>query len=478
MPKEATTAVLLPVLLVAVLFALRILGPSNLTDNDQERPAAYILDAVRNGHWIIQTDWLGDIASKPPFYTWLAGLCSLLLGDVNLAALYLPCALAMAGTAALVAWTAGTALGPRGALIAAFFFVANPLTAKLSALARTDAVFTLGVTLTAVLSLRAAVTGRGWILAWIAAACATLTKGPLGLVLGVAGLVCLFWERPLLRRWHGGWSHLAGAGLFLLLSGGWFFLAWREMGDPLIQKMIRSELVNHAIQSNEQSRWVGFVVTPAYFLARFVPWSLLTLVGVVQACRTPPTDIAQRRLQRHAMAWLLAGLLLFGAASHQRGDLIAPLMPAGALLAAFPMVRWTQHWTFRRLALSAAGLGILLGITFQWEHTRRRHEVFAETRGCQTLAEAFLKQRDRLEPLIHVDAPFALQFHLGTMRFAVSPDRAAAMLRSGEAKAAAVADPAPLAAALGPDASRLRVIFGWPDMQAPRIRIVALESTP
>ncbi|MBL9137285.1 MAG: glycosyltransferase family 39 protein [Verrucomicrobiales bacterium] len=476
--SERTTAFLVPLLLVALLFALRILGPSNLTDNDQERPAAYILDAVKNGHWIIQKDWLGDIASKPPLYTWWSGLTSMLVGRVNLATLYLPCALAMAGTALLVAWTAGAALGPRGALVAALFFVANPLTAKLVALARTDAVFTLGVALTATLAGRAALTGRGWVPAWIAAAAATLTKGPLGLVLGFAGLLSLFWDRPAHRRWHGGATQFVGAGIFVFLTAGWFFLAWRDLGDPLIQKMIRSELVNHAIQASENSRLLGFALTPAYFMGRFVPWSLLTLVGIVHALRHPPADPTVRRMQRYALAWLVTGLLVFGAASHQRGDLVAPLMPAGALLAAIPVARWTQRWTFRRLALVSGFLGLLLALGFQWDHTRRRRDAFAESQGCELMARDLLRLGDRYQPTVHVDAPFALQFHLGTMHFAVSPERAAALLRSGAAKSAAVSDRDALTAALGSDATRLRVLAQWPDSPAPRLQIVALEPAP
>lgn len=475
---ERIPALLVPLFLVTFLFVIRILGPSNLTDNDQERPAAYILDAVRNGHWVIQKDWLGDIASKPPFYTWWAGATALVLGRVDLLALYLPCALAMAGSALLIAWMAGRSLGPRGALLVGFFVVANPLTAKLAALARTDAVFTFGVTLTAVLAFQAATLGRTWVWPWLGGAIATLTKGPLGLILGFSGVISFFLERTKSRPRLGGLSQGVGVILFVLVCGGWFFLAWREMGEALIQKMIRSELVNHAIQSSENSRATGFILTPAYFLSRFLPWSLLSIVGVWQAFRSPAEDPAQRRLQRFALTWLIVGFFLFGAASHQRGDLVAPLMPAGAVLAVFPVMRWLERWTFRALALSCLAAGLALGTAFQLQHVSHHPAVFAETRGCQRLAEEVLKNGARYRPLLHLDTPYALQFYLGTMDFAATPSLAAAQLRSGEAKAVAVADVGPLAIALGADAPRLKVVAGWPDTQSPRLQIVALEPPP
>ncbi len=59
-----------------VLFGVRLAGPPDLTDNDQERPSAYVLDVVQNGNWCVQRDAYGEIASKPPL-TWLAGLSTL-----------------------------------------------------------------------------------------------------------------------------------------------------------------------------------------------------------------------------------------------------------------------------------------------------------------------------------------------------------------------------------------------------------------
>jgi len=40
-------------------------APPNLLDQDQERPAAYVLDVIKNGNWLCQRDWTGDITSKP-----------------------------------------------------------------------------------------------------------------------------------------------------------------------------------------------------------------------------------------------------------------------------------------------------------------------------------------------------------------------------------------------------------------------------
>src|ERR1043166_9253093 len=77
-------------LLAACIFALRLSGPPDLLDHDQERPAAYVLDVIKNGNWIAQRDLSGDISSKPPLYAWLSALTSLACGRVSLFSLYLP----------------------------------------------------------------------------------------------------------------------------------------------------------------------------------------------------------------------------------------------------------------------------------------------------------------------------------------------------------------------------------------------------
>src|SRR5689334_13300464 len=102
-----------------LLFAVRLLAPPNLLDNDQERPASYVLDAVQNGHWLCQRDLAGEIASKPPLWTWLASVITLVCGRINLLALYLPGALAAIGTACAIFLLGRKPFGERAALLGA-----------------------------------------------------------------------------------------------------------------------------------------------------------------------------------------------------------------------------------------------------------------------------------------------------------------------------------------------------------------------
>src|SRR5258706_10504897 len=100
--KQLYSSVLLILAVGAASFAIRLLAPPNLLDQDQERPAAYVLDVVQNGNWICQRDHLDDITSKPPLFTWLSATTAILTGRVNEFSLYLPGALAAIRTALLL----------------------------------------------------------------------------------------------------------------------------------------------------------------------------------------------------------------------------------------------------------------------------------------------------------------------------------------------------------------------------------------
>jgi hypothetical protein len=259
-PTHLPRGYALLLLVTVALFIVRATGPSNLMDNDQERPAAYVLDAAVNGNWACQSDWTGDIMSKPPLFTWIAAVATLPVGHANLVSLYAPCLMAMALTVTLIfrfgrnqfSWAAG--------FLAGLMYLAAPSGVKHIALARTDALFAATIALTALLGYRAWTRGRGWPWFWVAAALATLTKGPLGVLLAATGLLTVIWERfpaqtgssfpstgvgraedsrqedP--RGTSSLAGHLAGLALFLLITVGWFWLAYRHSGPAFIDKVI------------------------------------------------------------------------------------------------------------------------------------------------------------------------------------------------------------------------------------------------
>lgn len=469
------------VLVAAILFALRLSAPPNLLDQDQENPGAYVLDAVKNGHWICQRDLSGEITSKPPLWTWIAGALTVMCGRISLFTLYLPGALALCGTACLVFHHGQAHFGRRAALFGALGCMLCTAGLKEFGLARTDGVFAFMVTLTAFLAYAAWIRGRGWTWFWLAAAGATLTKGPLGLVLGHAGLLASLWEARSGERLRLRGSHWGGIGLFLLITAGWVGLAYWQWGQALIDKLFLRELVFHVVEG-EQKKLPGtqFYLSPLYYLGRAAPWSLLAYFGLWRIWRTPASDVTERRFERFLFCWFLGGLILFSLAPHQRGDLLWPIMPAGALVAGRELVRLTCRFDPVKVDLAVAVCVVLamMGFAFYYFGPRAQHPLIQQTVALQALAQEIERQGGRDFPLAHTDDPVALQIYLDTCRPPLSFEAAAALLRSREAAYVAVTDWAGLQSVLGQEASQVHILLEDRGPVAKlRVRIVSNRTT-
>lgn len=459
--SDARVCAGLILLVWAVLFAIRLLGPQDILDQDQERPASYVLDALRNGNWICQRDWTGDVTSKPPMWTWLAALGALPFGRVNLFALYWPGAAAALGSALLVYFYGRTNFGNRAALIGAFACLLTPAAAKQVGLARTDGVFAFSVTLCAFLAFRTWQTGRGWLWVWLAAAASTLTKGPVGPALAAFGLLAVPWERKSGSPQPLRGSQWPGILAFLAAVGGWFLLAYWQLGGDLLTKMLGKELVGHAVQSGKGDLPGTMIYKqPLYYLGRAAPWSLLAFLGLWRIWRHPAPRDAERRLERFLFAWFTCGLLLFSLAPHQRADLLWPIMPAGALIAGRELHRLAWRCSRSKFAWSFAALCALglAGIGLHYTMRQERAPFVKQTQALKVLAHTIERQGGPEFPLSYVDAPMTLQVYLNTLRPPISPALAAELLTGSEPAFVAVNDTVPIWTSVGSDAGARRLL--------------------
>ena len=436
---------------VAALFGLRLAAPPNLLDQDQERPAAYVLDTIKNGHWLWAYDLSGDVASKPPFYTWLVAGLALLGGRLTIFSLYLPGALGVLGSAWLLLAAGRKYFNPRAALFGALASILTAAGVKALGLARTDAVFAFTVTASAFLAWHAWNRGKGWMWFWLMAAIATLTKGPLGLILAGGGLLACLWEKksgePLPVRG----SQWAGIGVFFLFTGGLFCLAYQELGPPLVTKVIGKELVGQALVGGARKQYFpGMLIwqQPLYYLGRAAPWSFLAYYGLWRIWKRPATETHERRFERFLFCWFLVGLTIFSIAPHQRADLLWPILPAGALIAGRELARLTERWNNRVLfsavavvvGIVLAACGVYYGVIRAKAPVVRRSVAVRELAAKLDAAagpEAPLTYLDAIRPK-QTDTPAALQAYLNVFRRPVSAERAAELLRGPAAAFVAV----------------------------------------
>ncbi len=456
----------------AVLFAITLTGLPQYTDNEW-RLSAYVLDVLQNGRWFCPTDANGEVISKPPMLVWLATLGAALTGRVDRFALYWPTAAAAAVTALLLFVYGRKYFGWRAGLFAAATYGVSYIGLSQMSTARYDGLLSLFVMAAALAGFSAWHSGKGWTWFWLFVALGTLVKGPIALGLSAFGLAAYLWERCSHRAELPGFrgSHWGGIILFLVIAGGWFALAYAEMGQPLIDKMLGRELLGHAVR-DERGVLSGVTEPTKAFLAIYAPWSVVAVVGFWRIIRCPATDGRHRRLERFLLLWFALGLLMFSLAAHQRSRLIYPLVPAAALVIGLQMARWTSGVPYRAvLASCGAAAAIFLGGCYAYTHSLMAHS----TRVQETLAMRKLAQRVNSvadDELTYVSSPLSLKVWLNDREPDLTPAEAAARLAGAAPMYVVTKDAARIRAAVD-GKTPVHEVFSW---SGKRSRVAILSN--
>lgn len=405
--------------LCVAIFAIRISGPSDLEGYSQHRNVGYVMDIMWEGHWLAQRDIQGRILSKPPLHSWTVAPFAMVLG-VNRLTLTIPSFLAVFVLAVVVFEVGRRRFSLLAGGLAALVMILAPPMAKHIALVRSDPLFTLAVTAIAFAAFNAWETGKGWSVFWFVGALATLTKGPLSVLLAGSGLISYFWEKqegstpPPLRGPHG-----KGITIFLALTLSWFLVAWLQYGRELIDKLFLDELLGQAVGLNKGFPGKNLPKPTLYLLVRFLPFSPFAFYGIWRVFHDPAGNFKERRFERFLTCWVVTGLLIFSLAAHHRPDLLLPLWPACALLAGRELARFAERlgwirfrWAFFATCLLLVG-GVYLTYHLPWGKRADKSYYTEQVRAAAAALDA--SDVDPLQ-LYHLDTPVTFQMHLHTYR--------------------------------------------------------------
>lgn len=305
------------VCVIAVMLTVPFLGLTDFYSKGEPREAVVAYTMVEHGNWILPINNGGDIPYKPPFFHWCIALFSLLQGHVSEFTSRLPSALA------LVAMSVG-----------GFVFFAKRKNANMALLAtllsltafevhragincRVDMVNTAFMVGALFLMFRWWERGKHT-MPWLAILCmsgATLTKGPVGMLLPCAVMgVFMLTQRESL--WSTVWRLGLTALLSLVLPLCWYYAAYLQGGDEFL-RLVKEENIDRllgkmAYESHENPFWYNFLTlitgwlpyTLLFVLSLFVlPWKRFSKSGFMQSVR--------RAEPMQVFVWLAFGLILF-----------------------------------------------------------------------------------------------------------------------------------------------------------------------
>lgn len=322
LPPRATFLVLA---LVAALLAFR-LGTIPLLGPDEPRYARVAVEMHRAGEWVTPTLASEPWLEKPPLYYWLAGAAFAVLGETEAAA-RLPsalAALALVGVSALVgARLFGTAAGLHTALLlgTALLPFAYGRAASMDMLLAALVSATVGFS-----ALRAlGIAGRLAIdAAAVAAALATLAKGPLGLLLPalVLGAYAALTRNGRLAREL---LHPRSIALFALVAAPWYLAILLEQGRRFLDVFLLGHNLQRFTSTIHNHPGPFWYYLPILLLG-FFPWSGLILPGLARL--SPRSSRADLLL----LAWLALPLAFFSLAGSKLPGYILPCLPPLAIL--------------------------------------------------------------------------------------------------------------------------------------------------
>lgn len=362
------------VCVIAVMLTVPFLGLTDFYSKGEPREAVVAYTMVEHGNWILPINNGGDIPYKPPFFHWCIALFSLLQGHVSEFTSRLPSALA------LVAMSVG-----------GFVFFAKRKNANMALLAtllsltafevhragincRVDMVNTAFMVGALFLMFRWWERGKHT-MPWLAILCmsgATLTKGPVGMLLPCAVMgVFMLTQRESL--WSTVWRLGLTALLSLVLPLCWYYAAYLQGGDEFL-RLVKEENIDRllgkmAYESHENPFWYNFVTlitgwlpyTLLFVFSLFVlPWKRFSKSGFMQSVR--------RAEPMQVFVWLAFGLILFFYCipKSKRSVYLLPCYPFMAWL----MAQYVVWLVANRLSVVKAYawlmgvLGVMLSVAF------------------------------------------------------------------------------------------------------------------
>jgi 4-amino-4-deoxy-L-arabinose transferase-like glycosyltransferase len=358
-PRDALLLVAL-----AGLLLLAGLGAVALTDRDEGANAEAAREMLEEGAWITPTLGGAPRFAKPALVYWLMAGAYAILG-VGETAARLPSAVAalllVLVQYAFARWVFGREVAWRAALV----LLLSVEYVAIGRMALTDATLALWTTIAAYTFLRgwwgAPPRGGWYALAWVAAGLAALTKGPVGLLVplgGVLGYLAL--AGGLRQAWREAWP-LRGLGLFLLVALPWYLMMFWLHGWEYAARA-RGETLGRVLRPVTGPGGTALFYLPVLLIG-FFPWSAFLPEAVVASLRE--ARARARRTRREGVAVfaavsLLVGVGLFSVAQTRLPHYVLPLFPAAALLVAATWPAVPSRLSRSLLAGTGIALGALL----------------------------------------------------------------------------------------------------------------------
>lgn len=267
--------------ILAILMLIPFLGLTDFNTKGEPREAVVAYTMLEHGNWILPINNGGDIPYKPPFFHWCIAFFSLFAGHVSEFTSRLPSAVS------LILMTIGGFIffakrkDTQTSLIAAILTLTAFEVHRAGINCRVDMVNTAFIVGAMYLLYRWWEKGKHQ-LPWLAILCmsgATLTKGPVGIILPcfVMGVFMLTQRE---NFWGIVWRMALTAVLSLIIPFCWYYAAYQQGGDAFLH-LVKEENIDRFLGkmsygSHENPAWYNLLT----LITGWLPYTLLLLFSL------------------------------------------------------------------------------------------------------------------------------------------------------------------------------------------------------
>ena len=303
--------------ILAIVMLIPFLGLTDFNTKGEPREAVVAYTMLEHGNWILPINNGGDIPYKPPFFHWCIAFFSLFIGHVNEFTSRLPSAVSLVlmtiGGFVFYAKRKDTQIS----LIAAILTLTAFEVHRAGINCRVDMVNTAFMVGAMYLLYRWWEKGKHQ-LPWLAILCmsgATLTKGPVGIILPcfVMGVFMLTQRE---NFWGIVWRMALTALLSLIIPFCWYYAAYLQGGDEFL-RLVKEENIDRfmgkmAYESHENPAWYNLLT----LITGWLPYTLLLLFSLFilpwkKFSKTRFLENVKKATPLQVFTWLAFLLVLF-----------------------------------------------------------------------------------------------------------------------------------------------------------------------
>lgn len=355
----------------AILFLLSIVlfffgnNLLHLTDPDEVFYSLTAKEMLNKNEWLTPYIFNQPQFEKPIATYWFLQIGTIIFGPNAFAARFFPALFATFGVLGVYSLGLLGFINEKRAFLAALVLCTSAFYTGMAKTVFTDMIFSVFI-LFSLLSFYSGYVHSnskrfGILFFYVFAAFATLTKGPLGLLIpGLTVILFLLYRRQvsfLNTHWV-----LVGFCVWLLMAAPWYWYEISRYGQDFMKEFFYNDHWRRLLEAEHKGNdhWFFYPLT---MIAGVFPWSLFLLAAFGDLYKR--LKFSLKPFEYFLLSWVLIVFIVFQVAHSKLASYILPMFPALALIAANYIDERLQefrHAILKRLSYVIIGFITILGI--------------------------------------------------------------------------------------------------------------------